>query len=133
METTLLLLIAEHLDRPKVFVVGGSQQFWRSGAFLDDTMSHPPMIHSDQATATVDRQEHGDRNISLVIMESRNEAQRGYFGRISNNITMMNPPVTIGSNYLQVTRPGIFDLFDSIRGKYEISKTGACLHETVKR
>ena len=45
---TLLPLIDEPLDRPKVFAVGEFQPFERSEALLEDTTSQPPVIHSDQ-------------------------------------------------------------------------------------
>ena len=45
---TLLPLIDEPLDRPKVFAVGEFQPFERSEALLEDTTSQLPVIHSDQ-------------------------------------------------------------------------------------
>ena len=64
-EMTLLPLVAEPLDRPKVFTVGGSQLFGRSGAHLDDTTSHPPIIHFNQTTSTIERRGYGDHIISI--------------------------------------------------------------------
>ena len=48
LETTSLTLISEPLGMPKVFSVGGSQPFGRSGVHLDNTAINPPIIHSDQ-------------------------------------------------------------------------------------
>ena len=73
-ETILLTIITEG---PKLFTVGGSQPFRRSGAHLDDTMIHPPVINYNQATAKIYRRGHGDKNISLGSMESSTEVQRG--------------------------------------------------------
>ena len=60
-------------ERPKEFSVGGSQPFWRSGARLENTMSYPTIIHSNQATAIIVRREHSDWDISLGSMEIRSE------------------------------------------------------------
>ena len=69
---TLLLIITESLG-PKIFVAGGLQPFGISGARLVDTTSHPPVINSNQMTATIDIWVHGDHIISLGSLESRTE------------------------------------------------------------
>ena len=97
-ETTFLSLISEPWDRTKVFTVGGSQPFGRSGAHLDNTTNNPPVIHSNQATATIGRWVRGDWNISLVSMESHPEVQIGRIGQSSNDSIGMNLLVTIGGN-----------------------------------
>ena len=66
-QTALLVLIAEPLDRPKLFTVGGYQPFRRSGAHLDYATNHSPIIHSDQETLTIDWWVHGDRKYPLAV------------------------------------------------------------------
>ena len=46
-EMNYLMIITESLG-PRLFVVGGSQTFGRYGAPLDNTISQPPLIHSDK-------------------------------------------------------------------------------------
>ena len=97
-EMISLLIITEPLDRSKVFTVGGSQTFNHSGAYLDNTMSQPPIIHYDQVNATIDRRGHNGWEISLRSLESITEVQRGKFGWSINDSIVMNPLGTIGSN-----------------------------------
>ena len=65
MENTPLPLIAEPL-RPGIFEIGGLQPFRRTGASLYGTMIKPPIIHCNQATATIARWVHSDRKVSLT-------------------------------------------------------------------
>ena len=109
-ETTPLTIITKSLG-PKVFAVGGSQPFRRSGACLDGTTSHPPIIHPDKIINTIDRWGHGDCNIYLESLERLTEIQRGGFGRSSDESIGMNPPGTIVSNRPHFNRHGIFDFF----------------------
>ena len=102
----LILRIITKSSWPKLFAVGGLQPFRRSEAHLDDTTSHPPVIHSDQMTDNSDRQGHGYRNISLGSLDSRTGAQIGGFDRISNSAIRNNPLGTIISNCPHVTRKG---------------------------
>ena len=109
-EMTSLPLIAEPLDRPKVFTVVRLQPFGSSGSRLENTKSRPPIIYSNQAIATIDRRVHGDRNISLGSLEICTEVRRGGFGRSTNEFIRMNPSGTTRSNCPQFTRQGRFDL-----------------------
>ena len=53
LETTLLTIITKSLG-PVVFVVGGLQPFGDYGAHLDETTFPSLIIHSNQATPTID-------------------------------------------------------------------------------
>ena len=70
------ILLPIKTEGPKLFTVGGLQPFGRSGALLNNTMSCPTIIISNQASNKIDIWVHGDSNISLVILDSRTEVQR---------------------------------------------------------
>ena len=106
---TLLLIITES-SSPKVFTVGVSQPFGRYRAGFVNTTSHPPIIHSDQSISTIYICVHGDRNFSLGILDSRTEVVKVGFRRNTDDGIGLNPLVTIGSNWSQVTSQGIFNL-----------------------
>ena len=67
MENIPLPLIAEPL-RPGIFEIGGLQPFRRTGASLYGMMIKPPIVHCNQATATIAKWVHSDRNVSLTSL-----------------------------------------------------------------
>ena len=112
---TLLTIIAEYLERPKLFAIGGSQPFDYFGTSVGDKTSNPPIIHSNQATANISIRLNGDNNIYLRILKSCNELQIGGIRWCSNYSIMMNPPVTIKVNFPHLISTVSFDIFDSFR------------------
>ena len=79
-------------------MVGGYQPFGRFGGFLDDVVSHSPVIRSEQLTNAIDKRGHGDWNISLSTLESCPEVQRGGIGHSGNEGIGINTPETIRCN-----------------------------------
>ena len=112
---TLLTIIAEYLERPKLFAIGGSQPFDYFGTSVGDKTSNPPIIHSNQATANISIRLNGDNNIYLRILKSCNELQIGGIRWCSNYSIMMNPPVTIKVNFPHLISTVRFYIFDSFR------------------
>ena len=105
-ETTSLSIIDKYVGT-KVFMVGGSKPFGCSGVCLENTTSHPPVIHFCQTTTNIERWVHSDWNIYIGILDISTEVQKGGFRRSSDDVIGMKPPVTIGSNWLHITRQGI--------------------------
>ena len=105
-----IFFVVAYKKGSKEFTVGGgSQPFGHSGARLDDTTSHPIMLHYNQAR-------HGDRKISLISLYSYTAVQRGVILQNSNDIIGMNPLLTIGGIRPHVNKKGIFNLFNPIKG-----------------
>ena len=127
LKETLLPLITKTLG-PEIVAISGSYLFNRIGLGLDDTMTESPIIHSDQAIATVTRWGHGDQNISLGSLYSCLVVQRGGIGQSINDGIGMNPPGTIGCNFLQGAGQGGFNIFNSVAGIYDFSNSTASWH-----
>ena len=110
-ETTLLMLIAAPLNRPKVFAIDGLQPFEPTGSILNDTTSNPPGILANQATATVVRWGIGDQRFSFGSVENFPKARRELIGQSSNDGMGMNLIFTIRGNCSHITTMGGFDIF----------------------
>ena len=91
---------------------------------MEDTTTETPIVHSNQATATIYGWGKGDWNVSLDSLESSFDVLRGGIRQSGNGTIGMNPPVTIGGNGLQGTGRRGYDKFVSAR-KYLISPIGA--------
>ena len=76
----------------------------------------PPVIHYEQATATVSRWRHGDWNISLRSLESSPDIRKGGIHRSDNEGIGMNPLGTIGGNLPNCNGRGGFGIFNSFTG-----------------
>ena len=102
------------------FITEGYKEFAVGGVRSDKTL-----IHSDQTSATIYRRGHVNKKISLGSLKTCTEIRRVRFGRNINYGNGVDPPRTIGIIIPQVTRQGIFNVFDSIRGTSYLSERSA--------
>ena len=122
-ETTLLPIITEFLG-PKVFAVGVSQAFRRSGERLGNTKNYLPIINSKQITTIVDRQ--GPLVVWIVVLECVEED----YGRVvipASGLTHQEPSDT---NFHRLT--GREDsTYPSVGSR--ISPTGSRFHDMIQK
>ena len=60
-----LLLIRNEPSSPAISAISDSHPIKRSGFFLDNTATEPPIVHPNQATTNVSVRGQGDHNVSL--------------------------------------------------------------------
>ena len=130
-KSTSLPLITEP-SGTEVIMIGGSHPLRNIGVSLDYTTTEPPIIHSDQATAVIYRWGDGDRNVSIISLESCIEVRRGGIGRSINDGNGMNPPKTIVRNGPHSTGKGGSNLFYSVTWISDFSiRSASCNSATM--